>query len=30
MRYALEKLRAALADLAGDGSGGAAESGGAG
>jgi RNA polymerase sigma-70 factor (ECF subfamily) len=30
MRYALEKLRAALADLAGDGSAGAAESGGAG
>jgi len=30
MRYALEKLRAALADLAGDGGGGAAESGGAG
>ncbi len=30
MRYALEKLRGALADLAGDGSAGAAESGGAG
>jgi RNA polymerase sigma-70 factor (ECF subfamily) len=29
MRYALEKLRAALADLAGDGDGGAAQSGGA-